>query len=234
MSRQKPPLRAVVLDFDGVIVESLDVKAEAFAAVFAEHPEHVEAIVRLHRENGGMSRYEKFRIIYRDYLRQPLDPATMAALDRRFSSLVRDRVIGAPYVPGALEFLQSMSGRVPLYVVSATPHEEIEAIIGARGLEGFFKAVHGSPTPKGEWLARIVVREGGDPRSIVFVGDGRADLEGARQAGMRFIGRVRPGDRDPFGEETIDARVADLRDIGGILESLFTMEGQASASGRIA
>lgn len=234
MTQEKPLLRAVVLDFDGVIVESLDVKAEAFAILFADHPKHVEAIVRLHRENGGMSRYEKFRIIYRDYLRQPLDPATMDALDLRFSSLVRDRVIAAPFVPGALEFLQLMSGRIPLYVVSATPQVEIEAIIGARRLGVFFKAVYGSPTPKGEWLTRIAVREGGDPRSIVFVGDGRADLEGARQAGMRFIGRVRPGDRDSFGEETIDTRVADLRNIGDILESLFTVKGQASASGRMA
>ena len=233
MSRQKPPLRAVVLDFDGVIVESLDVKAEAFAILFAEHREHVEAIVRLHRENGGMSRYEKFRIIYRDYLQRPLDPATMAALDLRFSSLVRDRVIAAPFVPGAHEFLQSMSGRMPLYVVSATPQEEIEAIIGARGLEAFFKAVHGSPTPKGEWLARIVVREGGDPRSIVFVGDGRADLEGARHVGTRFVGRVPAGGWDPFAGAEIDARVTDLREISPVLHTLFMVrEPGAGREGR--
>ncbi|KRT68802.1 MAG: haloacid dehalogenase domain-containing protein hydrolase [candidate division NC10 bacterium CSP1-5] len=234
MSRQKPPLRAVVLDFDGVIVESLDVKAEAFAILFAEHREHVEAIVRLHRENGGMSRYEKFRIIYRDYLQQPLDPATMAALDLRFSSLVRDRVIAAPFVPGAAEFIRTMAGRLPLYVVSGTPQEEIRAIMRARGLDALFRGVYGSPTAKGEWLTQIAAREGGDPSRIIFIGDGRADLEGARQAGMRFIGRVPPGDRDPFGEGTIDARVADLRNIGDILESLFTVEGQVSGSGRIA
>ena len=62
-------LSAVIFDFDGVIVESLDVKADAFRSLFADHPEHVDQIVRLHRENLGVSRYEKFRTIYASYPR---------------------------------------------------------------------------------------------------------------------------------------------------------------------
>ena len=57
-------LKVIVLDFDGVIAETLDIKADAFAVLFADYPEHVEAIVRLHRENGGMSRYEKSTEFY--------------------------------------------------------------------------------------------------------------------------------------------------------------------------
>ncbi len=214
-------LKVIVLDFDGVIAETLDIKADAFAVLFADYPEHVEAIVRLHRENGGMSRYEKFRIIYRDFLRQPLDVAEMAALDRRFSALVRDRVIAAPFVAGALEFLETMSGRVPLYVVSGTPQEEIRVIIRARGLDSFFREVCGSPIAKGVWLARIVASEGDDPSRVVFVGDAQADLEGARQAGTRFIGRVSPGSPDPFEGEQIDARVTDLRELKRTLATLW-------------
>jgi beta-phosphoglucomutase-like phosphatase (HAD superfamily) len=51
-------VQAVIFDFDGVIVESMDIKTQAFVELFRDHPEHHETIVRLHLENGGMSRYD--------------------------------------------------------------------------------------------------------------------------------------------------------------------------------
>ena len=38
----------IIFDFDGVILESVHVKAHAFSRLFEHHPDHVEAIVELH------------------------------------------------------------------------------------------------------------------------------------------------------------------------------------------
>ena len=45
-------VRAIVFDFDGTLVESVDVKTQAFRTLFKEYPQHVASIVALHLEHG--------------------------------------------------------------------------------------------------------------------------------------------------------------------------------------
>jgi beta-phosphoglucomutase-like phosphatase (HAD superfamily) len=55
-------LQAIIFDFDGVLVESVDVKGDAFVALYKyETPEIREKVKRYHSEHGGISRFEKIR-----------------------------------------------------------------------------------------------------------------------------------------------------------------------------
>ena len=56
-------IKAIIFDFDGVICESVNVKTIAFKKLFADYPEHQDRIVEYHLVNGGISRYEKLRIL---------------------------------------------------------------------------------------------------------------------------------------------------------------------------
>ena len=99
-------IRAIVFDFDGVLAESVEVKTRAFARLFAnETPEAVERIVAYHRQNGGISRFEKFLTIYREILKRPLTEQMFQSLCEQFSQLVVEEVVAAPWVDGAREFL---------------------------------------------------------------------------------------------------------------------------------
>ena len=54
-------IKAIIFDFDGVLVESLDIKTRAFAKLFGpEGPDMAKRVVDYHLQNGGVSRYEKF------------------------------------------------------------------------------------------------------------------------------------------------------------------------------
>ena len=90
----------IILDFDGVILESVSVKTEAFRTLFSFAPEYVEEIVQFHKDNGGMSRFDKFRYIFDHILKRELDPDTFNALSEKFSILVFQGVVNAPFVPG--------------------------------------------------------------------------------------------------------------------------------------
>lgn len=62
-------INAILFDFDGVLVESVDVKTRAFADLFKdEEDEIVEKVVNYHLKNSGISRYDKFRYYYKEYL----------------------------------------------------------------------------------------------------------------------------------------------------------------------
>ena len=55
-------------DFDGVIVDSLDIKSQAFGELFKDYGEDVVKKVMDYHLNEGwaMSRYEKFKYYYKN------------------------------------------------------------------------------------------------------------------------------------------------------------------------
>jgi HAD superfamily hydrolase (TIGR01549 family) len=205
-------LKAIVLDFDGVILESVDIKTRAFQTVFRGHPEHLDRITRLHLENGGMSRHEKFAIIYRDFLRRPLSDQERERLGREFSECVEREILSCPFVTGAPVFLERHADRLPLFVVSGTPEDELVTIVRRRKLDGYFRGVYGSPRQKPELLGSLLAVHALKPSEVVFVGDSMTDCRAADATGVHFVGRVRNGESNPF-PKTVNWIVSDLADL---------------------
>lgn len=184
---------AIVFDFDGVLVESVDVKTRAFASLYEEHgKEVVAAVVAHHLQHGGLSRFEKFRHCHLAFLGRELSAAEELALGERFSALVEDAVVRAKWIPGAREFLDQWHGRLPIYVASGTPEIELLRIVERRGMAKYFAGVRGTPGSKGELISGFARAERLPPKSLLMVGDSTTDYEGAQQAGTDFIGIASP------------------------------------------
>ena len=184
-------IKAVIFDFDGVIVESSDIKTEAFRRLFEkEFPEQIEAIVDHHKRNMGISRFVKFRTVYERILRRELTAGQEAELGKRFSALVVDEVLKVSFVPGALNFLKSCKKQYVFFIVSGTPHEELSDIVRKRELSGYFQEVWGSPPEKAKMIQSILDRTGLKPFEAAFVGDAASDLEAAKETGVHFIARL--------------------------------------------
>ncbi|CAK0764368.1 Phosphoglycolate phosphatase-like HAD superfamily hydrolase [Azospirillaceae bacterium] len=192
-------LSALFFDFDGVILESADIKTAAFEALFASVPEHLPQIVSLHRRLGGVSRYEKFSMIHRDILRVPFSDAERIMLGERFSALIADALRFCPMVPGVLMALETLQRyKIPFFVVSGTPQEELEELCAQRDLTRFFVEIHGSPRTKIEILSDILARFGLRATETAMIGDAMTDYEAARAVGARFIGRRKCPEISPF------------------------------------
>ncbi|MHC1699614.1 MAG: HAD family hydrolase [Humidesulfovibrio sp.] len=184
--------QAFIFDFDGVLADSVEVKTRAFEALYLAHgPEVAAAVVRYHREHGGMPRREKFRRFETELLGRAADEAELDRLCAAFSRLVLDGVVEAAEIPGALAFLRRWQGRVPLFVNSATPDAELAVILERRGLDGYFQAAYGSDRPKAGNLATILAQGGFAPEKTLFFGDALSDHAAARHCGTGFLGIVR-------------------------------------------
>lgn len=186
-------VQALVFDFDGVLIESVDIKTRAFAQLFAgEPPETVQRIIDFHLRHGGLSRVEKLKAMYREILGRPLPEDRLEALCRAFSELVVNEVVMAPWVEGAEAFLLQHRGRYRFFIVSGTPEEELREIVRRRAIEPLFDGVFGSPRTK-EVLLQDVLRDAGLPAAeMVFVGDSATDWAAAHATGVAFIWRPSP------------------------------------------
>ncbi len=209
--------QAIFFDFDGVIVESLDVKIEAFRQLYAPYgPSVVRRAIDHYVHQTGVPRLFRFRHCHKHLLGQDLTDAEAQALSDRFGEMVEDRVVACDGVPGAREFLEAYSRTIPCLVVSATPDAELKRILQRRDLERFFTAAHGSPPDKPEVLSRILAARGWSAAATVMVGDGLADHRAATANGIRFVGRTHASWENPFPEGT--PAVDDLTGLARVLE----------------
>ncbi|UJP06147.1 MAG: HAD hydrolase-like protein [Nitrosomonas sp.] len=207
--------QAIIFDFDGVVVESGKIKTQAFAELYRAYGEDIVAkVVQFHMQNGGMSRHRKFRHFQEHFLHQPpLTEAEEKQLDIHFSELVVEAVIAADPVPGAIELIRRQSGKIPLFVASGTPETELRIIVERRGLAPYFTDVHGAPALKKTIIAEILSKYALQPEAVLMIGDAMADLEGAQANNTAFLGRVYPGDPNPF-----PAHIETVPDLCGLVE----------------
>ena len=201
--------RAVIFDFDGVILESANIKTEAFLALFAHYPEHRDAIREYHVRNVGISRFRKFQWIYAELLKTPLGEAESTRLGDAFSRIVLEEILKCPFVPGARELLKDLRCQSRLFVASGTPQDELEHIIEQRGLAPYFTEVWGTPALKADILSSILSRHEIPRDEVVFIGDGESDYSAAKQTGIPFIGRDCPFGGSRWMEMNVDS-VPDL------------------------
>ena len=89
-----------------MLLNSNKIKSKAFYNVALPYGEKfAQALLTYHIKNGGVSRFEKIRAFYKDILQRPLSDKRFQELVLRFSKLVIDEVVAAPWVEGAREFL---------------------------------------------------------------------------------------------------------------------------------
>lgn len=190
-------IRAVVFDFDGVVLDNADVKAEAFVELYAAHGPDVTAKVRAHHlANLGISRFKKFEWIAVNVLRTSITDAESQALGAKFSELALAKVLAAPFVAGAQQALGLLATRLPLMVASGTPQGELDLIVDKRELRAHFREVHGSPAEKPAIITGIMQRFGVGPREVLFIGDGTSDHKAALAVGVEFLARDTPDVHD--------------------------------------
>lgn len=209
-------IRAIIFDFDGVILESAVIKTEAFGEVVRDYPRpQAEAFVAYHMSHMGISRHVKFRYFIEDILGEAYTEDKEKELADRFEQIVYQRVMKCAFVPGAKEFLEDSYEKYDLYIASGTPDEEMQKIVDGRSLRKYFKGVYGTPMKKEEIIGQILKTGGYVASESVFVGDAGTDMKAAAATGLLFIGRNTPENAEVFKD--VKYRVDDLREISGII-----------------
>jgi phosphoglycolate phosphatase-like HAD superfamily hydrolase len=198
-------VEAIFLDFDGVVVESADVKTQAFYALYQPYGKAIaEQAKQYHMEHQGVSRYKKFDAIHRQFLNKMCSPIEAEQLSGLFSKIVFQQIVEVPFVPGVIDFLKKMRAEnIPVFLLSATPHDELCEIANIKEIETYFTKIFGSPTTKVESGKKIIQEWGFTPDNIVFVGDSSSDLRAAETLEVQFVGRVPAKYATPFGDRPI-------------------------------
>ena len=181
-------IKGIIFDFDGVIVDSVQVKTDAFAVLYKPYgPNIVKKVVEHHEANGGMSRFEKIRLYHESFLNKTISEGGIMNFAGQFSELVVKKVIEAPYVPGALEYIKSEYSNKKLFISTGTPSDEIFRIVKAKNIGHYFVEILGSPDIKMEHLKFIMSKYELNADELIFFGDSSTDINAASAFNIPFI-----------------------------------------------
>jgi len=183
------PPRAIIFDFDGVILDSAKIKVDAYVTIYAdEDPAKVRQLVEHAHVHGGTTRRVKFAQYERELFGRSGDADSVERLSRRYSQLVYDAVTKCPFIEGAETLLAAAKGRIDMHVVSGTPEEELRGVIEERGLAPFFRTIWGAPAVKVDAFARILSDNGYEAARVVAIGDSMTEFWAARELAIPFLG----------------------------------------------
>lgn len=178
-----------IFDFDGVIVDSVNIKTEAFAEIYRPFGEEVVSkVVSHHISHGGINRFDKIRYYHKNYLNQEISDFEVSKLASKFSDIVFKKVINAPFIEGALKFLEFLKkNNKKMFIISATPEEEIKRIVAGRKLNKYFIDIKGAPISKKKNLKKIIKLYKINAVESVYFGDAEEDLNTASSCSITFV-----------------------------------------------
>jgi HAD superfamily hydrolase (TIGR01509 family) len=192
-------LRALIFDFNGIIVDDEPIHFELFKQVLAEEGIELTEADYYARYLGFDDR-GAFTAAYREHGRS-LDEKLLARLiDRKtiyYQSEIRSKV---RIFPGVEKLVTTLVPVLPLAVASGALRQEIETILSAAGLLKHFAVIisaedvdHGKPEPEIflKALARLNAQvEDGHPidaADCLVIEDSKEGIRGARRAGMKCL-----------------------------------------------
>ena len=216
----------LLFDWDGTLVNSLDIKVHHAGLLFAEtfdlDPAEVEAAYQQH---SGIPRRQLFNAICVDNGLSPLADELFVRLSKRFSAMNLE-ALSNPCIQGlissetcqALEDLKELG--YPLYVSSSADPDEVQKAAGALGLAPYFQEIMGSSPgfTKGKPHVEYVLRIHNTlADKIAFVGDEPADIILGRDSGVTTIAKAGTFSDVDLAKVNPDYIIASLSDLPELL-----------------
>ncbi len=182
-------IKIIVFDFDGVLVDSNQLKREAWFSLFP--PKINQVAEKVLPEIGERSRFEILQRIFEETGELQENIASLVNLyAEKYNEKVQRGILDKGLLPEVLETIKLLAGHYRLYLNSGTPESALKESADNLKISQFFQGIYGKPAAKEENLQKIISREKASAKEVLFVGDGEEDYQAARKFGCFFVGLV--------------------------------------------
>jgi HAD superfamily hydrolase (TIGR01509 family) len=222
-------LKAIIFDFNGILVDDEPIHLELFRKVLAEEGFSLTD-EEYYAKYLGMDDRGCFRAVFKDNGRD-LDDGKLAELIRRKAVYYKETIAQRTVIfPGVKRLVPELAARFPLAVASGALRHEIELILDGIGLKECFQSIvsaedvhDGKPHPE---IFIKALRELNKDRSesiraseCLVIEDSKEGIMAAHRAGIKCLAVT---NSHPAAELKADRVVGSLEEVDApFLEALF-------------
>jgi phosphoglycolate phosphatase-like HAD superfamily hydrolase len=180
----------ILWDFDGVIIDSNSVRVYGFEKVLSDYPPDLVArLIEYHNQNGGLSRYVKFKYFYEEILHEEVTDEKINELANSFSVIMKSHLVNTNLlIEDSLNFIRLNFKHYHMHIVSGSDQTELRHLCTELKLTPYFKSIYGSPTNKSILVKNVIEENNYSKNDCILIGDSINDYEAASNNNIEFIG----------------------------------------------
>lgn len=210
-------IKAIIFDFDGVILDDAHIKVDAFNYLFPnEFNEIITPVLEKYTKQSRKIIIQKCIEVITSKYELPFDYEYYL---NKYHSLTQEAILNSPEIKGAREALDILSKRYKLFVLTTAPDQEINEVISKRNFNQFTEVIGSDRGSKPELAKELLWKYTIHSNEVIYVGDGSNDLDCARQLNCEFIGIIN-GTNDFKDRLDITYKEIDLQNLVSIIESI--------------
>jgi HAD superfamily hydrolase (TIGR01509 family) len=216
-------IRAVIFDFNGVLVDDEHLHFELFREVLAL--EKIDMTARqYHEEYLGLDDRGCLALALTRAGRDASNAFVDELIARKAARYADRAATGLRYFPGAANCVREMAGQWPVAICSGALRPEIEYALNQMGIADLVSAIVAAedttrckPDPEGYFLALDALRStseyGLEAGHCLVVEDSLAGVQSAKGAGMWAVGVSNTYNSEQLRKAHADAVVASLEEL---------------------
>lgn len=177
-------------DFDGVILNSNEVRTEGFKYIFDSYSKkHIDMLINYHTINGGLSRYEKIEYFSQNILDKKLNDEEKKQYAQLYGNYCRERLCDKNLlIKNSINFISENHKNFDFHLVSASDEKELIYLCSNLNIKKYFKSISGSPVNKIENIKRLLKSNNYIESKCCLIGDSINDKVAAIENSISFFG----------------------------------------------
>ncbi|EAK1250282.1 HAD family hydrolase [Campylobacter sp. RKI_CA19_01122] len=183
-------IKNIIFDFDGVILDSVGLKTQAFAELFKEFPENkVKELLEFHLKNGGISRYQKIQYFFENIIHREISDGEILKYAKKYSKLTKEKLSNSKHIiKETFDFIKKNQKCYNMHIASGADEQDLLEICDKLKLSQYFLSIHGSPIKKDILVKNILISNNYQNKETILIGDSVNDFQVALENNIYFYG----------------------------------------------
>jgi len=182
--------KIMVFDFDGVIIDSTEVKVDEYRNLFSQFTKNevtLNKIINIYRNSAGIPRETTLKKVFKEVLDKTISDQEVENLSLDYSKKIFQRLETILPLKGFLEYI-AIHKEINKHIISGAPNSDVSYLIKKLNLTKYFKSIKGGPLNKKNEITNIRKLAKVKAQNIIYFGDQKNDCIAAKSAGVNFIG----------------------------------------------